>query len=204
MGREAQCICNWSGTAAQVKALIEPPDLILRGGIRRRMPLSELKNVRADGENLLFSFESERISIAVGSVRAAKWAQAITAPPPSLAKKLGITPETHVRMLGTADDGALHDALVTAKQVDNRKGDLIIARVDAPDDIAHALRSAAKELATGAPIWFVYPRGPGRPLNENGVRAMGLASGLVDTKVAAVSPRLTALRFVKRRNPPSK
>jgi hypothetical protein len=201
MGREAQCICNCSGTTAQVKALIEPPDLILRGGIRRRMPLSELKDVRAEGENLLFGFETERISITLGNTVAAKWAQAITVPPPGLAKKLGITPQTHVHMLGTVDDGALHDALANAKQVDHRKGDLIIARVDTPDDIAHALKSAAKELTIGAPIWFIYPKGPGHPLNENDVRAMGLAAGLVDTKVAAVSPRLTALRFIRRRTP---
>lgn len=204
MGREAQCTCNWSGTVAQVKALIEPPDLILRGGIRRRLPFPELEKVHAEGERLCFEFAGERISLTLGKAAAAKWAQAITAPPPSLAKKLGITPETHVRMLGSVDDGALHDALATAKQVDNRKGDLIIARVNSPDEIAHALKSAAKELSVGTSIWFVYPKGSGHPLNENDVRAMGLAAGVVDTKVAAVSPRLTALRFNKRRNPASK
>jgi hypothetical protein len=204
MGREAECTCNWSGAAAQVKALIEPPHLILRGGIRRRLPLAELKSVRADGEHLRFDFDGEPVSIALGSALAAKWASAITAPPPSLAKKLGITPETRVRMLGSVDDGALQDALVATKHMSDKHGDLILARVDAPADIAHALKTAAPELAAGTPIWFIYPKGRGHALNEGDVRSLGLAAGLVDTKVAAVSSRLTALRFVKRRDPASK
>jgi hypothetical protein len=204
MGREATCNCNWSGTDAQVKALIEPPELILRGGIRRRLPLAELKNVHADGELLRFDFDRESVSITLGSALAAKWAAAITTPPPSLAKKLGITSETHVRMLGSVDDGALHDALETAKHVSNRIGDLVIARVDTPQDIARSLKAAASELAAGTPIWFVYPKGRGHALSEHDARAMGLAAGLVDTKVAAVSGTLTALRFVKRRHPIAK
>jgi hypothetical protein len=200
MGREAICNCNWSGTDAQVKALIEPPELILRGGIRRRMPLAELKNVRAEGELLRFEFDRQCVSISLGSPLAATWAAAITTPPPSLAKKLGITSETHVRMLGSVDDGALHDALDTASRVSNSTGDLIIARADTPEDIARSLKAAASDLASGTPIWFVYPKGRGHAMSEHDVRAMGLAAGLVDTKVAAVSPRLTALRFVRRRN----
>jgi hypothetical protein len=200
MGREAICNCNWSGTDAQVKALIEPPELILRGGIRRRMPLAELKNVHADGELLRFEFDRQCVCLSIGGPLAAKWAAAITAPPPSLAKKLGITSETHVRMLGSVDDGELHDALETAKRASNRTGDLILARVDSPADMARSLKTAASELASGTPIWFVYPKGRGHALSEHDVRAMGLAAGLVDTKVAAVSSRLTALRFVRRRD----
>ena len=199
MGREATCTCNWAGADAVVKALIEPPDLILRGGIRRRLPLAELRNVRADGELLRFDFAGEVISIALGNAIAARWAQAITTPPPSLAKKLGISPQTTVRVLGAIDDGALHDALEAAHSIANSNADLLIARVDTPAELARALKSAAKELATGKPIWFVYPKGRDHALSEADVRAAGLAAGLVDTKVAAVSQRLTGLRFVKRR-----
>jgi hypothetical protein len=203
MGREAECTCNWSGTSAQVKALIEPPDLILRGGIRRRLPFAELKNVRATDDLLCFDCGGDRVSITLGAALAAKWATILTTPPPSLAKKLGITPETNIRMLGTVDDGALHDALATAKQISGGKGDLIIARTDTPAEVANALNAAAAELASGVPIWFVYPKGRGHAMNEHDVRGMGLAADLVDTKVAAVSPLLTALRFVKRRSPRS-
>jgi hypothetical protein len=202
MGREAQCTCNWSGTTADVKALIEPPDLLLRGGLHRHLPLAELKNVRADGEHLCFEFNGERITLALGNALAVKWVAAIAAPPVTLAKKLGITPETYVRMLGNLDDPALEDALETAKGVTvNRSGDLIIARVNTRQYISKVLRSAAAELASGTPIWFVYRKGPGHPVREDLVRAMALDAGLVDNKVASVSTRLTALRFVKRRSP---
>jgi hypothetical protein len=35
------------------------------------------------------------------------------------------------------------------------------------------------------------------------VRSAGLAAGIVDVKVASVSPQLTGLKFMKRRNPKS-
>jgi hypothetical protein len=205
MGREAECNCDWSGATFRVKALIEPPDLILRGRIRRRLPLAELKNVHAKGELLCFEFHGENITLTLGGALAPKWVAAIAAPPVTLAKKLGITPETYVRMLGNLDDRALEDALQTARGVTvNRSGDLIIARVNTRQTISKVLKSAAVELAGGTPIWFVYPKGPDHAIDEFDVRSMGLDAGLVDTKVASVSARLTALRFVKRETPRSK
>jgi hypothetical protein len=204
MGREAQCTCNWSGTTAHVKALIEPPDLIVRGGLRRRLPLAELGNVHVESELLCFECNGEKITLALGNALAVKWVAAIAAPPVTLAKKLGITPEIYVRMLGNLDDRALEGALETAKGVHvNRSGDLIIARVNTRQNISKVLRSAAAELADGTPIWFVYRKGPGHPLREDLVRAMALDAGLVDNKVASVSSRFTALRFVKRHSPRS-
>lgn len=200
MGREAVCRCNWAGADAEVKVLIEPPHLILRGGVRRRLALADLKQVRAEGDALCFTFESESVSIALGSALAGKWAKAITAPPPTLAKKLGIDAGTIVRLVGAVDDAALEDALTAAKAVSSRKGELIVARVGSHKEMARALKSCAGDLAGGVPVWFVYPKGRGRELGENEVRELALAVGIVDTKVAAVSERLTALRFVKRRN----
>lgn len=199
MGREAMCGCKWAGAAAQVKALIEPPDLILRGELRRRLPLSELQNVRVDGDQLRFTFRSEEVSITLGSEMAPKWALAVSATPPSLAKKLGIVADETIRLIGKVDDRALEDALAVATQVSKSRGDLIVARVDTPGDLARALKSCADDLPRGIPIWFVYPKGRGHAINDGIVRETALAAGMVDTKVAAVSPRLTALRFVKRR-----
>jgi hypothetical protein len=63
------------------------------------------------------------------------------------------------------------------------------------------LRKALKAAAKGAaPIWIVYRKGPGQAVNETAVRAAGLAAGLVDTKVAAVSAVFTAMRFNHRRS----
>lgn len=200
MGREAQCICTWNGEKSNVKALLEPPELILRGEIRRRIPFAKMKGVRANGNLLLFNFEAESVALELGAAMAAKWAEALLKSPPTLTKKLGITPETTVRMIGPIDDAALEKALAQAKAVSDRKGELILARVDTLGDLNAALNKAADQLKTGVPIWFIYRKGPGHPLNENRVRETALTIGIVDTKIASVSAEFSALRFVKRRN----
>ncbi len=199
MGQEAQCTCIWNGEKCEVKAVLEPPELILRGEIRRRLPFTKMKCVKAEGNLLHFKFEGQSVSLQLGDLIAAKWAEALLKPPPTLAKKLGITPEATVRMIGPIDDSALKKALAEAKDVSERKGDLILARVDTPADLDDALNRAASQLQTGVPIWFLYRKGPGHPLNENQVRKTALTTGIVDTKIASVSAEFSALRFVKRR-----
>ncbi len=199
MGQEAECVCECNGAHLRVKALLEPPDLILRGELRRRLPFSGLMRVRADGETLRFVAGEETFSLAVGSGTAQKWVKAITTPPPTLAKKLGITGETVVRTIGAVDDEALSGALGSAKAVGDKGAGLILARVNTPGELTGALRKAAKQLAERVPIWFIYPKGRGQKLTENEVRSTALAAGIVDTKVCAVSPTLTGLRFVLRR-----
>jgi hypothetical protein len=199
MGREANCVCDWNGTKADVKALIEPPELILRRGMRRCVPIAEMKQVRAEGGRLRFKFGEEVVALELGNALASKWAEVLLKPPPGLAKKLGITAETTVWMIGKADDDALKMALAEAKKVSARKGDLILASVETPKDLQAALAVTADELAVGVPIWFIYRKGSGHALHESTVRAAGLAAGVVDTKAAAVSQSCTALRFVKRK-----
>jgi len=199
MGREAECECEHNGARSRVKALLEPPELILRGEIRRRLPFSDLKQIRADGEMLRFTCGTDRFALAVGSARAANWAKALTTPLPSLGKKLGISPESVVRMIGAVDDDALGAALASAKAVADKGADLILARVNTSAEVASALCAAAKQIEARVPIWFIYPKGRGRALSEDDVRTLALATGIVDTKVCSVSPTLTALRFVRRR-----
>lgn len=200
MGRESECSCECNGSTYPVKALLEPPELILRGGLRRRLPFSRLTGIRADGAILRFECEDETFALMLGGDLPGRWARVLTAPPPTLAKKLGISQDTVVRIVGAVDDEALRLALAAAKAVGDDGADLILARVNSTREIADALRGSAKQLAARVPIWFIYPKGKGHALNENDVRSAGLAAGVVDTKVAAVSPTLTALRFVRRRD----
>lgn len=200
MGREALCACTWNGKRHQVKVLLEPPDLIVRGEIRRRIPFARIENLKAEGDHLLLSCKGDSVRLQLGSAMAAKWAEAMLKPAPTLAKKLGISSDTTVHMIGSVDDPALDAALKEGKAVSQNKGDLIVARVDRPADLAAALRKAAAELTAGVPIWFIYRKGLGHPLNENLVRTTALATGIVDTKIASVSADFSALRFVKRRS----
>jgi hypothetical protein len=201
MGQEATCVCLWNGEPREVKALLEPPELILRGGIRRRIPFVAMSKVRAGDDGLHFSLQDESFALALGAALAERWAQSLLKPPASLAKKLGIGSDTIVRAIGKLDDPALEATLAEAKAVSVRKGDIILARVETPADLALALKKAAPDLALGVPIWLVYRKGPGHALNESMVRSVGLAAGIVDTKVASVSAQLTGLRFVLRKKP---
>jgi hypothetical protein len=56
----------------------------------------------------------------------------------------------------------------------------------------------------GVAIWIAYRKGPGHAISESDVRSAGLATGIVDVKVASVSAQLTTLKFVKRKNPKPK
>jgi len=190
---------------ARVKALIEPPELILRGEIRRRLPFSELRQLRAEGGALRFKYGSDAVTLKLDASTAEKWVKAILAPPPRLAKKLGITPESAVWMIGEIDDAALESALAEARRVSGRGAgggaDVILARVNTAAELVRAFKTAAKRTSSGVPIWIVYRKGPGHAISESDVRAAGLAAGIVDVKVTSVSPTLTALKFVRRKNP---
>jgi hypothetical protein len=228
MGKEANCVCEWSRPAgrveaARVKAVLEPPELILRGEIKRRIPFATIKQIAVQGARLRFRVEGEdhagrdfsgedlsgeSFSLELGEAQAAKWALALLKPPPTLAGKLGIVPGCAVRVLGTVDDEALRSALEGAR-ADKGKGTrgdvgVIIARVNTPAQIADAWKKAAAQVAGGAALWMVYPKGRGHAIDETAVREAGLAAGFphchfVDVKVAAVSATLTGLKFVRRK-----
>jgi hypothetical protein len=124
----------------------------------------------------------------------------MTGPPVSLARKLGITNRTVVRTIGDARDESLKAALAEAARISDKDADLILACVDTPESLRATLQQAAKQLMNAVPIWMVYAKGPGHPLNESMIRSALRASGMMDTKVASVSSELTALRFNLRKS----
>lgn len=201
MGQEAHCLCEREGTAVPTRAILEARELFLRGGLKGKIPFAEMTEVRREGDRLRFEFNNQSWSLTLGNDAAAKWAAIILAPPPSLAKKLGITRETVVEVIGRVEDAALEEALSGAKSIDRRNAELIVASVDTPEALAGVLKDKSEALAKNIPLWVVYRKGRGKLLGESDVRALCLASGLVDSKVTAVSAVLTALRFVKRRAP---
>jgi hypothetical protein len=97
MGREAVCTCDWAGTVAEVKALLETSELILRGEIRRRVPFSEIKGVRVQSDCLCFTVGGERVELVLGAVAAAKWAATIACAPGSKAWHYGDDGGAHYR-----------------------------------------------------------------------------------------------------------
>jgi hypothetical protein len=193
MGREATCHCKWGDEQGDCKVLLEPTELIFRHGIRRRVPLSSLAGVAAVGENLVFHAGRDRVELRLGPDVAQRWVKAIKTPP-SLAGKLGISANTRLVVLGDVQSEELKAAIAEAGSLAAKEGDLILICVDSE----HALNQCFKGVTCSAPLWIVYPKGPDSSLKELAVRELLRSRGFIDTKVASVSAKLTALRFAKR------
>jgi hypothetical protein len=195
MGREAICKCDWAGTTAQVKALLESTEVILRGAIRKRIPFNEIKQVKALSDRLRFIVGGETVELFLSSKAAANWAAVLTSPPPSLARKLGITSTTIVRTIGDIADRALISALAEAAEISAQNAALIVAHVDSPESLHQTLNQARAQLSKAVPIWIVYAKGKGHAIDESAIRSLLRANGMMDTKIASVSATLTAIRF---------
>jgi hypothetical protein len=200
MGREARCACRWGHDEGLVTALLESNELVIRGAVRKRAALDALREISVHDDKLAFVVAGERIELMLGTERARRWADAIAAPRPTLAQKLGITPATRLSITGAIDDDGLRAAVATAATiaVPLKAADLALIRTD---DIEVLMRwvHSAEELETIAPAWAVYVKGRRAPLGEPAVREFMRGSGFMDTKIASVSERLTALRFVKKK-----
>ena len=75
-------------------------------------------------------------------------------------------------------------------------------------DLETEFSSLAKLLTPAGMLWVSWPKknsGVATDLNENVVRETGLAAGLVDVKVCAVTEVWSGLKFVRRvKDRPSK
>jgi hypothetical protein len=61
----------------------------------------------------------------------------------------------------------------------------------------------AAALSDQGMLWVSWPKRTSslaQDLNENGVREIGLLTGLVDVKVAAIDEDWSALKFVRRQS----
>ncbi|MGZ4537243.1 MAG: DUF3052 domain-containing protein [Nocardioidaceae bacterium] len=120
-----------------------------------------------------------------------------------LPRKLGIKPGHRVLLVGAPEDFDLGP--LPEVQLNRRAGrtpyDVILAFT--PDRRALDRRFAplADRLIGNGGLWIAWPkRSSGVPtdLDENVVRDVGLAAGLVDNKVCAVDHTWSGLRFVIR------
>jgi hypothetical protein len=197
MGREAKCHARWPGGEGEVKALLETNEVILRGDLRRTMPLTDI-GVAVEGDALLLKFEGEEIALDLGAQVAASWARKIQAPPTSLADKLGVGPKCRALVCGEVEDPLLEEALRAALATTPGEAHLTLAVVESEADLNAAL-NCHRQLPDDAHIWLVYVKGKASPYGEASVRTAMRAAGYIDTKTASVSDVLTGTRFSKRR-----
>ncbi len=179
-------------------ALLESTEIVLRGGVRARVPVRDITAVRVSANVLTLHLADDVIDLELGAAEARAWAAKLASPPPDLARKLGIDATTKLAVSGTIDDDALAAALASGATQRARpaSADLAVLRCDDVRALdAFATRYAG--LAAPPPLWIVYTKGKAAPLGERAVREAMRSHGFVDVKVAAVSDRLTALRFTK-------
>ena len=114
-----------------------------------------------------------------------------------LLDKLGVKPDLKVSMLGIDDPSFLRQLQDRSVDVSTRvrKGsDLIFFYVDDRADLPR-LTELRRSLQRAGAIWVLWPKGR-REFREDDIRAYGPEAGLVDVKVVAFSPALSALKMV--------
>jgi len=124
-----------------------------------------------------------------------------------LAGKLGVKDGSRVLLVGAPagfDLAAPAGAVVRSRPGrDPGRDPYDVVLAFCPDRAALRRRFAAQlpRLTAAGALWVAWPKrssGVATDLDENVVRAHGLAAGLVDVKVAAVDATWSGLKFVRR------
>ena len=90
MGLEAESELVSAGETIHVKAVLESHALILRGAIKKTLPVGEIDDPRIAGDQLLFEHHGTPYALTLPGGQAGKWLKKLTTEPPSLAARLGI------------------------------------------------------------------------------------------------------------------
>ena len=122
-----------------------------------------------------------------------------------LPKKLGIKDGFQVSLVDVPDDVAagLKQSLDQCHLVNDGKTplDFAILFTKSASTLKKEFTRTAKQLAPAGMLWVSWPKkssGVATDLTENAIREIGLAAGLVDVKVCAVTDVWSGLKFVRR------
>ena len=122
-----------------------------------------------------------------------------------LPKKLGIKDGFHVCLVEAPPEvrEELSNALAQCHIVPNSQGPLDFAMLftKSKSMLTKEFKRLTKQLAPAGMLWISWPKkssGVATDLTENIIREIGLAAGLVDVKVCAVTEVWSGLKFVRR------
>lgn len=122
-----------------------------------------------------------------------------------LPKKLGIKGGFQVSLVDVPDGVAagLKQSLDQCHLVNDSKTplDFAILFTKSASTLKKEFTRTAKQLAPAGMLWVSWPKkssGVATDLTENAIREIGLAAGLVDVKVCAVTDVWSGLKFVRR------
>ena len=122
-----------------------------------------------------------------------------------LPKKLGIKEGFRAALFDAPANvkGELKEALAACQMVRDGRGsfDFAILFVKNQAELKKEFVRLARQLSPAGMLWISWPKkssGVATDLDENKVRDIGLAAGLVDVKVCAVGEVWSGLKFVIR------
>jgi hypothetical protein len=122
-----------------------------------------------------------------------------------LPKKLGIKDGFRMQFVAAPSEvlAELKAATSAGEILGEGKGPLDFAMIftTSKAELAKEFKRMAKTLAPAGMLWVSWPKkssGVATDLDENVVREIGLATGLVDVKVCAVTEIWSGLKFVRR------
>jgi len=122
-----------------------------------------------------------------------------------LPKKLGIKNGFHICLVKAPAEvrGELREAMSSCEVLSGPRGplDFVMFFTKSHTELSREFSRLAKELATAGMLWVSWPKkssGVATDVDENVVREIGLAAGLVDVKVCAVTEIWSGLKFVRR------
>lgn len=195
MGREATTRASWRGTTAEVKVIAEADEIILRGAIKAKLPRSGITATALQSSALTIHFGPDQLVLELGEVQAEKWQKLLLTPPPTLAQKLGISPQKPAFVSGRITDPVLMEALTAATVTEPEDSTCLISVIENEADL-----NATLELAGGMatlPVWCIYPKGRQANPGDAQIRHVLRAAGFMDNKSCAVSPKFTATRYAQ-------
>jgi hypothetical protein len=195
MGLEAVCVGRLGEQVGEGKALLETDYVLFRGPFRSKIPLSEIKKVKAESGQLWLTSKGGVLGLELGAA-AQKWADKILHPTQRI-DKLGVKPGMQVILLGVRDktfhkEVASRTPAIATKP--HKGADIVFLATEKKADL-RKLAAARRAINPNGSIWVVYPKGV-QGITENDVLSAGKAADLVDVKVARFSATHTALKFV--------
>jgi hypothetical protein len=193
LGQDALCRIQHNGEIHEGKALLETNEIIVRGDFRLKIPFNEITAISASDGQLCVSWSGGETIFHLGSY-AAKWADKIKNPP-TLLDKLGVKPDSAIRIEGVRDsefERLLNEADVQQSAAETV--DLLFYEVDNQDDLLK-LEELKRQIMSNGGIWVISPRGR-KEIQDIHVFAAAKQAGLVDVKVCRFSETHTALKLV--------
>jgi hypothetical protein len=204
MGNQVRCTVRSGGKRNTGTALLETNEIIFRGDVRLKIPLTSLRSVSSRDGELRLEWNDGEAVFEIGTY-ADKWAHQILHPK-SVGEKLGVKPGLTISAIAMKHSGFVEDLRRQAERFSDSKAlqesGLIFFGAESKEDLARAKR-LAQPLSSAGALWIVYPKGR-QEIKEQHVLEAGRQAGLVDVKVVSFSATHTALKFVrpKAKRPP--